>query len=294
MGGLEKHEEDFGRGLATWYSHSDAQKARMIFLGANGHAISTYPFFIKRLAERYSVEAMENRAVWPATTVMQRLYRWEESVEDYLAFLNGRDLSDGELVHVGHSMGGTIGVLLAIKRPELFKKLVVIEPGTVATIWQARMLKLMSFEKRKRKVPFIKGTLNRRDTFDSPEQFMESMRTKRTYKGFCDEAMEDYAQGGLIEHDGRYRLKYPPAWEAQNFCDTSCMWAVLHKVKVPTLLLRAQHTTLQSKKDFEKIKKQCQKKAPNIDFLELSDVSHMAVQDDPDKVCSAVFNWLVN
>ena len=124
------------------------------------------------------------------TGAPKRPYLWEECVEDYQAFLKVREMQDGELVHVGHSMGGTIGALLAIKRPELFKQLVIIEPGTVANIWQARMLRLMSFERRKEKVAFIKGTLNRRDRFDSRQQFMESMRTKKTYRGFSEEAMQ--------------------------------------------------------------------------------------------------------
>ncbi len=289
---LNRHEEDFGRGLATWYSQADPQKPRIIFLGANGHAISTYPFFINRLAERYAIESLEHRAVWPDSGVPQRPYLWEESVSDYAAFLAGRGVQDGELVHVGHSMGGTIGALLAVKRPELFKRLVIIEPGTVANRWQGNLLRLMSFERRKEKVPFIRGTLNRRNTFESREQFMQSMWTKQTYKGFSEEAMRDYAEGGLIERDGKFCLKYHPAWEAQNFCDTRCMWAELHKVKVPTLLIRAEHTNLQSKKDFLKVKKKCARYAPNIDFVELPGVSHMAIQDDPDLVCRAVFEWL--
>jgi len=292
---LTSHESDFGRGLASWHSAGAENLERLFFLSANGHAVTTYPFFLRRLLDNYRVEAMECRAVWPGQEAPGKIKNWYPFREDYASFLSFRGLQPGTLVHVGHSFGGTIGLMLALERPELFKKLVIIEPGTLFDRKQALIMPFVPYKKRFAS-PFIRSTAERLNRFESPAQFMEWARGKATYRNFSDEAMQDYADGGLIKEQDRqgsayYRLRFPPLWEASLFCGAYYVWNKLEKLKVPTLLLRGEHTGLQSKKNYEAMKKRCQSN-PLVELVELQGVGHMVIQEDPDLVSGTVLDWL--
>lgn len=53
-----------------------------------------------------------------------------DSLERYLERL------DGPAVIIGHSMGGTVGLVAATRRPELVAALVLIEPGVMPPCWR--------------------------------------------------------------------------------------------------------------------------------------------------------------
>lgn len=283
--------EDFGRGMAEWHKIENNNSERLYFLAANGMPVSTYPFFLKRLAGAYDVRALENRAVWPGQGKPGRHDLWEDYLADYESFLEHHNVVDGSLTHVGHSLGGSLGALLAIKRPELFKRLVIIEPGMVPTLGQSIGYRMMSYERRG-KIPNIARTAARRSVFESRQAFMDSMRTKTTYRHFSDEAMHDYAEGGLIQKGEQYRLKFSGLWEAHIFCDVHYMLSRFIRLKVPTLLLFAEHSNILTPELYKKFAQRCKRKNNSVTVKLMKGVTHLAVQDDPDLVSREVLSWL--
>ncbi len=285
------HHEDFGRGLAEWHTLEQGGRERLFFLGASGHAVSTYPFFLKRFAGHYDVVGLENRAMWPGRGEPTKNDMWSDFIADYEAFLEFNNVGDGELIHVGHSLGASLGALLALKRPEKFKRLVMVEPGMIPTRWLSMVYRSASFKQRSESIR-MKRTSSRQDKFPDKESFMQSMRTKQTYQNFTEEAMQDYADGGLVQDGDQYRLKFSGKWEAHIFCDVYYLLARLTRLKVPTLLLFAENSNLMTPERYEKYSVQCQKKNPNITMKLLDGVSHLAVQDNPDLVAKAALDWL--
>ena len=66
-----------------------------------------------------------------------------------------------------------------------------------------------------------------------------------TFADFTEEALSDYARGGLRPtSDGKFTLVFPPEWEAHNFSKTPYVWDALARVGVPTLMLPAEHSYL--------------------------------------------------
>lgn len=283
--------EDFGRGMAEWHRIENSNSERLFFLAANGMPVSTYPFFLKRLATAYDVCALENRAVWPGQGEPGMADLWDDFLGDYERFLEHHNVIDGSLVHVGHSLGGSLGTLLALKRPELFKRLVIIEPGMVPRFRQNLGYRMMSFERRG-KIPFNAKTGARQSVFESRQAFMDSMRSKNTYRHFSDEAMHDYAEGGLVEDGDQFRLKFPGPWEKHIFCDVHYMLPRFLRLKVPTLLLFAEHSNLMTPDLFAKFAPRCRRKNPNVTVKLMEGVSHLAIQDDPDLISREVLTWL--
>lgn len=289
---LNKHHDDFGRGLAQWHSMGSGGKPRLSFLGANGHAVTTYPFFLRRLAPAYEIEAMECRAAWPDAIDPVRKVNWWGLADDYAAFIKGRGMDDGSLVHVGHSLGGSLGLLTALRHPHWFKALVVIEPGSSFSRWARLLLKLLPLRTIIQNSKLIRSTLSRQFEFDSRSAFLESMRSKGTYRDFTEEAFNDYAAGGLVQHGNRYHLKYSGKWEGYVFCDAPYIWQYLFHVQVPTLVIRAQNTQLQSRQAFLDLKQRSERKNPLVSFIELPNLGHMVVQEAPDLVGETVLQWL--
>ncbi len=54
-------------------------------------------------------------------------FKMAQHVDDMIAFIEGLSLGPVDLI--GHSRGGHLAFRLALKRPELLRKLVLAEPG---------------------------------------------------------------------------------------------------------------------------------------------------------------------
>jgi len=290
------HRKDFGLGVAEWHSAIQASedgvdKERLFFLAANAQPASSYSFFLKRLAHYYDTYAFEHRAIWSDRASPKTSIRWRHFLNDYKLFLRYQQVKKGELIHVGHSFGASLGLNLALEKPQLFKRLVLVEPGTTNSLMTALPYRAMPFAVRK-KLPYMVRAGKRRAVFSSKEEFMAEMWTKEPYKNFSNEAMLAYANGGLIEDNGLYRLKFPSAWEQHIYCDVYFMPPRIKQLKVPTLLLLAENSEFLKPHVLTELKRSCEKNAPHIQIKILKGVSHLAIQDNPDLVTESIVDWL--
>lgn len=289
-------ESDFGRGVASYFEPSqiDINKPQATFLSANGHAVTTYDFFTNELSKRFNLHAIENRGVWPSTTPNSPKTNWSDFLDDYFYFLESRHLTDGNLLHIGHSLGASLGMMAALKRPELFKQLVMIEPGTSPSYGTHAIYRMLP-QKQRYRFKFINSTSKRRNSWASEEEFMRDMRTKTVYKNFSDVAMQSYAKGGLVQKEGssnaEFTLKFPPAWEAHIFTDVRYVFPMIKKLKVPTLLIRAANSHLCSEKLFQHYKELYRRKNPLITTAIIENAGHLVVQENHQKVLQVIDEW---
>lgn len=288
---FKTYRDDFGRGPAEWHSIGEEDKQKMFFLGANGQAVSTYPFFLRRIAEHYQIKGLENRALWPNKSVPTMEDNWREFVLDYEQFLSANKTEKGSVVHLGHSFGASLGALLAYRRPELFDRLVLVEPGTMTSRWQTIIFRMMSYKQRSEN-EFMKKTRLRQNEFASKQSFMDIMRTKKNFRDFSEEAMQDYAGGGLVRAGDQYKLRFSGAWESHNFCDAHYVLPKILRLKVPTLVLLSDSSYVLKLKQAEAFKKNCERKGSNVEVKILKDIGHFSIQENPDYVASEVLNWL--
>jgi pimeloyl-ACP methyl ester carboxylesterase len=281
-----KHTADFGRGLASWYE-GDGDGEEICFLAANGFPVGSYRFLSDEFGKGYRVVALENRGAWPEQPLPQGRSGWQGHADDLIAFLEyRRDQGLGELPvwGMGHSIGGTVNLLAAAKRPELFKGLVLIDPATVPS----RILPLLGGigPWLMAQTGLVKSTANRRPRWQSPEAFAEYHREKSVYRRFRPQAMSDYAVSGLVPaEDGQYRLRFSREWEAWNFQHTPFIWQALKKVRCPVLLLRAEYSNLHPEREFRRR----QRGLPShVIARDIPGVGHMAFQEDPQQVVAMI------
>lgn len=275
------HKSDFGKGEARWITLGDPLNNDLLFYAANGFTAASYQFFLERFA--YRITALDNRGAWPERRSANGV-GWQHHADDLIAFMRSR--FDLPPIAMGHSLGAGVCVLAAVRQPQLFKRLVLIEPATTPFQFVEYIPDCLMNQ-----IPIIKSTLSRTNGWPDRASFGDYLRSKSAFKQFTDEAINDYASGGLIEVDGEFKLAYSPAWEAQNFRSARFVWRLLADIKLPVLLLRAEHSYLYSAKRFERMTK---KLPANINCQTIPGVGHLAAQENPELVAQLVQDWLAS
>lgn len=209
------------------------------FAHANGFNARTYASILGGLSDRGRIFASDLRGhgltALPADPA--KLKSWTLYRDDLIAFLDA--LGAGPYVLAGHSMGAASSLLVAARRPDLVKSLVLFEP--VLTPWQFKVMMawLRATGRADTAIPLIAGALKRRAVFASRDAARAAYKGRGAFKTWPDAALDFYLDGGLIEQaDGTLRLACAPAWEAANFrTGPPFLGPVFAKIRCPLTIL---------------------------------------------------------
>ncbi len=225
----------------------------LVFAHANGYPPQAYRTFLEPFLEDYQVFSLYLRSFWPGTDP-QEMKDWRIFRDDYLPEVRSifekvekQPDSSGRVIGVGHSLGAMTTLMAAIKEPEIFGMLVLMEP-VLFPRWQGIAMRLLAPFKLIKKVhPLIRGTLKRKIRFDSHEAMYQRYREKPVFAGLSNQVLRDYVEG-LAENDsdGSVRIMYPPDWEARIYETGGIadwyIWRNLDKVPCPVLVIRGEDT----------------------------------------------------
>jgi pimeloyl-ACP methyl ester carboxylesterase len=214
------------------------------FLHANGYPPACYQPLIERLRTRYHVTTMHLRPLWPGARPSE-IGAWHPLSDDLTLFF--REQKFAPLIAVGHSIGAIVTLRAAIRQPELFSAIVLIDPVLFPPrfIFAYNLLKASGLAYRLH--PWILGALRRRRAFDDPETLFKSYRRKHVFRFFSDEALRIYVNGiSQPRLEGGYELAYSPEWEARIYYTSIWrdldLWQGLPRLKVPTMIIRGAET----------------------------------------------------
>lgn len=285
---MQQHEGDFGCGPARWYSMplaGEVEAPPLNFMAANGFPVGSYRFLMQALAAHNPVTALENRGAWPGIGKPHKGFGWPQHADDLIAFLEAEHRIP--VVGVGHSIGATVTAIAALRRPDLFQALILIDPATVPGRWLPLAMTLMPFMARR--IDLVTRTQGRRVRWPDRAEFARYHQGKAAYRRFTAEAMADYAEAGLRENGEGFELTYRRDWEAWNFQHTARLWPVLKKLRLPVLLLRAEHSYLHPHAEFQAY---CRRAPANITPVTVAGAGHMLPQEAPEAVVNEIRRWL--
>jgi pimeloyl-ACP methyl ester carboxylesterase len=211
---------------------------------ANGFPPATYLPLATMLAETYHVVGLGARPLWPGSSPRE-IKTWHVLVDDLLEGLEA--LQGDGVVGVGHSLGGLTTLLAAVRRPDLFRVVVFLDPVLLPPRWLAlvRWVRRLLLPWRS---PLAKGALRRRRVWPDRDAAYEYFKGKPLFASWHDAALRAYVEFGTRPTaDGQVELVYPPEWEAHLF-DTvpTDVWRFVPRLSasLPALFLRGECSTV--------------------------------------------------
>ncbi len=127
------------------------------------------------------------------------------------------------VVGMGHSLGGVVTCWAALQRPELFSRIILLDPPFLGMAIRKWLIALHPFGLglMKKISPLAKQALRRRDRFSSYAEAEAYWAQKRFFKSWHPACFDAYVRCALVE-DGPagLTLRIPKELEAQVFATT--------------------------------------------------------------------------
>jgi pimeloyl-ACP methyl ester carboxylesterase len=268
----------------------------LVHAHANGYPPLVYRSFLEHFLDSYQVKGIYLRPFWTGTNP-EALSDWRVFRDDYLAelptLLDKIPESSRTLIGMGHSLGAVTTLMAAIKIPETFRALVLIEP-TIFPAWQGNAMRLLAPLRLFRHLhPLIRRTLRRKTSFPDRETMFQNYRSKGIFRKIPDPVLRDYVAGLAAEKpDGTLTITYPPLWEARIYeTGGSVDRYVLEnagRVTCPTLILRGEESdTLGAR-----ITARLVERLPLGEGITLPAAGHLLPLEAPERAARLVLDFL--
>jgi pimeloyl-ACP methyl ester carboxylesterase len=191
-----------------------------------------------------------------------------------------------QVIGMGHSLGAVATMYAAVKRPSLFRALVLIDPVFLLP----EILRLAAtYPERANDLPLVQGAQRRRTRWPSRQAAFDRFRSKAIFARWSDEALWDYVNHALREEGDEVVLAFPADWEARIYAiPPQAVWETLPQIIQPTLALRAAD----SDTIYPAAWQLWQQKQPQATFIEIENVGHMLTMERPLPVAETILNWL--
>ncbi len=254
---------------------------------ANGFPPQTYAAMLKPLFAEYHVAAMHMRPLWEPTPPPDSLRHWRQFADDLLE--NLATLTPDPVIGIGHSVGAVTTLYAAIKEPQRFRKLVLIDPTLLPSpaLWGIRFAHLIGREAR---IPLVQQALRRGRRWPDAETAYQYFRAKKLFARAGDDIVRAYTESITTPHpEGGLTLAYAPEWEAQIFKTIATdVWQLPARLKVPTLILRGEHSDV----FYERSAARFKRINPAIELVTLPGVGHLVGQEAPDRAGREIARFL--
>jgi pimeloyl-ACP methyl ester carboxylesterase len=210
---------------------------------ANGFCAGTLGLVADGLVPRFRVVGMDARGHGDSSQPDgPDAYRWEAFAEDLLAVAEALAPQHGGRVAVGlgHSFGGTSVLGAAARRPNLFERLVLVDP----VVPPPPASVVADPARQERITRLIEGARKRRSLWPSRAEARAHFAERSLFQNWLPAALDLYIEYGFRERpDGQVELKCPGAVEAAIFGAAGSLdvAALARRVTTPTKILWATH-----------------------------------------------------
>jgi pimeloyl-ACP methyl ester carboxylesterase len=250
------------------------------FAHATGFNAETYRELLLSLDPSLDVYAMDARGHGRtrAEADPRKLHSWAPYRRDLEAFV---ETLSRPTVLAGHSMGATVSLELAARRPDLVQGLVLVDPVIVPPRHMPILALARLFGLGGRAIPISQAAARRRMEFPSREAAVENYVGKGPFRTWPRAWIEAYVEGGtVVTDDGAARLSCDRVWESKSFITASLSpYRDIQKVRCPITLIAREHDgppfTRASRDAFTR----CQ---PGTRLLILEDATHFMTMERPE------------
>lgn len=218
------------------------------FAHANGFPPGAYQPFLQHFTKKYKVLTSEFRPLW-GNQDYKWLRNWSQFADDLIQNLDKQGFKNG--IGMGHSLGAVATIIAAMKRPDLFSKIVLLDP----VIFDGPLYTLVNFlphSLRKKIIPVAKIALKRKEEWPSKGVVYDSWRSKRIFKRIPDEVLRNLVEHATVSTEkNTVKLAYSKEWETQVYITAPSIFGKLKKVKTPMIVVRGAETNVLTAKVWE-------------------------------------------
>jgi len=257
----------------------------VIFIHATGFNARTYRTLLAPLGDRFRVWALDARGHGltnlPAKTFGYT--SWRRHRDDLIAVLEKHVTQPVTLA--GHSMGATVSLLTAARRPDMVCGLALIDP-VIMSPTQYAIAELPFGTAILRRSPIARGAARRRWQFPDKESAVRAFTGRGVFKSFPEEVIADYVGDGLVpDAHGGFRLACTPKYEAATFAaHRHNPWAAMPRLMCPLVLLRADVGSTTPPAAMHRIAAL----KPDARVATVEGATHMLPMERPDRVRAAI------
>jgi pimeloyl-ACP methyl ester carboxylesterase len=253
----------------------------LLLVHGTGLVAQVWGVMVPNLTPRFRVFALDRKGHGDSDKPEDG-YQLEQSAPEYAAVVE--QIGGDGWTAIGHSSGGTSLGLTAVRRPDLFRRVAMVDP--------------IIFPSRIRAPDALAGaqsmaqrTRQRRAHWPSGQAMFDDLATKRAFRTWQPEALWDYVQyGAEIGEDGSIRLKCPPDIESRMYGHASDLdlFDEFAQIPVPTLIIRGGQTDRLPRENVERTVASNAK----LRLVEMPDLSHFASMEDPAEVARLCKDFL--
>lgn len=175
----------------------------IVFAHANGFPAGTYrQLFDAWRAAGFDVRAIEKVGHDPRFPVTNN---WPHLRDQLIEFIDQE--TDGPAWLVGHSLGGFLGLMVASRRPDLARGLVMLD-SPVLSGWKARAVQIAKAAGVGER--FSPGAVSkrRRQQWDSTDAAFEHFAAKPAFARWAPGVLRDYIENGTEPHGKHRQLSF--------------------------------------------------------------------------------------
>jgi pimeloyl-ACP methyl ester carboxylesterase len=259
------------------------------FANANGYPPAAYTPLFEHLTPNYHVMAMHSRPLQPGADPAG-LRGWSELADELIEFLDQAGARGW--VGVGHSLGAVVTVLAALRRPELFRALVAIEPVFF------NPLKLMAYDVFRSLGlaglvhPLVRVTRRRRRTFASAGEMYGRYRLAPVFSRIDDRGLRAYVDAAArprADGEQEVELVITPEWEARIYATGPFnLWPQLGRLSVPLLVIRGAESDAFDRGALKALRN----RLPKATLVDVPSAGHLLPLEKPAVVAQLILDFV--
>lgn len=251
------------------------------FAHGNGFPSPCYRQLLNALGSRYDCCYIDRIGHNPKFPVTENWHFLSDEIIDSV-----EQQATEPVIAVGHSMGGVLSLIAALKKPALFKAVIMLDSPIIGR-FKSNMVRLAKALGVIDRVTPAARTRNRRQYWRSKEQLLDYLKEKELFRSFTNECLQDYIDYGLEKtHDG-YVLRFDRHIEYLIYRTIPHeLFEYEGKLTVPADLIYGDQSTIVDSSD-----RRYMKKHYNIASHKIIG-SHMFPMECPLKVAKLIFNLL--
>lgn len=175
----------------------------MLFSHANGFPVGTYRKMLDVLSETFEIHAVERFGHDPRFPVTRS---WPGLVKELLAEI---DAQPEPVWLVGHSLGGFLSLMAALRRPGRVRGVLMLDSPVIAG-WRARLLRVAQWLDIDARQSPAAATKHRCNLWPDLDSVWIHFKAKRKFDRWDEDVLRDYVEHGTepTGRDGERTLRF--------------------------------------------------------------------------------------